>query len=138
MPMGITSENVAARFGVGREEQDAFAAESHARAHRAQREGLFEEEILPVRVRDGRGHLIYLLFFNIYFFRGGRLPFLSIFCFPPYFSLLLFYFIFPRFFFSAFPPPPTVFLFLSFRVFFPSFVPCDFCPGVFSPYFLSP
>ncbi|CAN0021883.1 unnamed protein product [Ascophyllum nodosum] len=53
MPMGITSENVAARFGVGREEQDAFAAESHARAHRAQREGLFEEEILPVRVRDG-------------------------------------------------------------------------------------
>lgn len=30
--------------------QDAFAAESHARAHRAQEEGLFEEEILPVRV----------------------------------------------------------------------------------------
>lgn len=49
-PMGVTSENVAARFGVGRAEQDAFAAESHVRAHRAQEEGLFDEEILPVRV----------------------------------------------------------------------------------------
>lgn len=51
IPMGITSENVAAQFGVSRETQDAFAAESHARAHRAQEEGLFKEEILPVRVR---------------------------------------------------------------------------------------
>lgn len=50
LPMGITSENVAARYGISRAEQDAFAAESHARAHRAQEEGLFEEEILPVRV----------------------------------------------------------------------------------------
>lgn len=49
-PMGLTSENVAARFGVGRAEQDAFAAESHARAHKAQEDGLFDEEILPVRV----------------------------------------------------------------------------------------
>eukprot|EP00903_Cladosiphon_okamuranus_P010416 g9852.t1 len=49
LPMGITSENVAAKFGIGRAEQDAFAAESHARAHRAQEEGLFDDEILPVR-----------------------------------------------------------------------------------------
>lgn len=49
-PMGITSENVAAHFAVGRSEQDAFAAESHSRAHRAQEQGLFDEEILPVRV----------------------------------------------------------------------------------------
>lgn len=51
-PMGITSENVAAHFAVGRLEQDAFAAESHSRAHRAQEEGLFDEEILPVRVSE--------------------------------------------------------------------------------------
>ncbi|CAN0114621.1 unnamed protein product [Scytosiphon promiscuus] len=62
IPMGITSENVASKFGINRAEQvhsaslsvsvrfsDAFAAESHARAHRAQEEGLFEEEIVPVR-----------------------------------------------------------------------------------------
>lgn len=51
IPMGITSENVAAKFGVSREHQDAFSVESHARAHRAQEEGLFEEEILAIRVR---------------------------------------------------------------------------------------
>lgn len=51
IPMGITSENVAAKFGVRREEQDAFSVQSHAKAHRAQENGLFEEEILPVRVR---------------------------------------------------------------------------------------
>ena len=50
LPMGITSENVAEQFGVGRVEQDIFAAESHSRAQRAQEEGLFDEEILPVRV----------------------------------------------------------------------------------------
>lgn len=54
IPMGITSENVAGKFGVSREEQDAFAAESHTRAQRAQEEGLFDEEILPVRVRGSR------------------------------------------------------------------------------------
>ncbi|CAN0557735.1 unnamed protein product [Laminaria digitata] len=52
MPMGITSENVAAQFGVSRGEQDRFAAESHSRAQRAQEEGLFDEEILPVRVSE--------------------------------------------------------------------------------------
>ena len=52
LPMGITSENVAAQFGVSRDQQDAFAAESHARAQRAQEEGLFDEEILPVRVSE--------------------------------------------------------------------------------------
>lgn len=56
IPMGITSENVATHFAVGRVEQDKFAAESHSRAHRAQEEGLFEEEILPVRV-GGFGYI---------------------------------------------------------------------------------
>ncbi|RYO94172.1 hypothetical protein DL762_000682 [Monosporascus cannonballus] len=51
MPMGITSENVAARYGVGRREQDEFAVESHRRAASAQARGLFDEEIVPVRTR---------------------------------------------------------------------------------------
>lgn len=51
MPMGLTSENVAKRYGVSREEQDRFAVESHVRAARAQREGWFEQEIVPVTTR---------------------------------------------------------------------------------------
>ncbi|KAI4142292.1 MAG: hypothetical protein LQ340_007391, partial [Diploschistes diacapsis] len=51
MAMGITSENVAERYGVGRGEQDAFAAESHRKAARARREGLFDAEIVPVTTR---------------------------------------------------------------------------------------
>ncbi|KAI2466289.1 thiolase [Annulohypoxylon bovei var. microspora] len=51
MPMGLTSENVASRYGVGRAEQDAFAVESHRRAVRAQNEGFFDAEIVPVRTR---------------------------------------------------------------------------------------
>lgn len=50
MPMGLTSENVAKRYGVGRAEQDAFAVQSHQRASRAQREGWFDGEIVPVSV----------------------------------------------------------------------------------------
>ncbi|KAI1208668.1 thiolase [Annulohypoxylon truncatum] len=51
MPMGLTSENVAQRYGVGRREQDEFAVESHRRAARAQSEGFFDAEIVPVRTR---------------------------------------------------------------------------------------
>ncbi|XP_072315910.1 3-ketoacyl-CoA thiolase A, peroxisomal-like isoform X1 [Eucyclogobius newberryi] len=58
MPMGITSENVAEKFGISREKQDAFALISHQRAARAQSLGLFKEEIVPVQtqVLDGSGH----------------------------------------------------------------------------------
>ena len=48
MPMGMTSENVAARYAITRADQDAFAAQSHQRAARAQRDGLFDAEIVPV------------------------------------------------------------------------------------------
>jgi acetyl-CoA acyltransferase len=48
--MGITAENVARMYGVGREEQDAFAQESHVRAAAAIREGRFRDEILPLTV----------------------------------------------------------------------------------------
>ncbi|RVE76787.1 hypothetical protein OJAV_G00012100 [Oryzias javanicus] len=57
VPMGITSENVAERFGVSRQQQDAFALRSQQKAARAQSLGLFEREITPVhtRVVDGAG-----------------------------------------------------------------------------------
>ena len=51
LPMGITSENVASRYGIGRAEQDAFAAESHRKAARARRGGLFDKEIVEVKTQ---------------------------------------------------------------------------------------
>ncbi len=48
--MGLTAENVATRFGVTREQQDALAAESHRRALAAIDNGTFAEEIVPVEV----------------------------------------------------------------------------------------
>ncbi|KAJ4378086.1 hypothetical protein N0V83_000917 [Neocucurbitaria cava] len=51
MSMGITSENVAERYGVNRADQDAFAAESQRRAAAAQAAGRFDEEIVPVTTR---------------------------------------------------------------------------------------
>ncbi|XP_037621739.1 3-ketoacyl-CoA thiolase, peroxisomal [Sebastes umbrosus] len=51
IPMGITSENVAERFGVSREKQDAFALSSHQKALRAQNTGVFAQEIVPVTTR---------------------------------------------------------------------------------------
>ncbi|KAM6452967.1 3-ketoacyl-CoA thiolase, peroxisomal isoform 2-T2 [Liasis olivaceus] len=48
IPMGITSENVAERFGVSREKQDAFAFASQQRAVQAQKLGWFKNEIVPV------------------------------------------------------------------------------------------
>jgi acetyl-CoA acyltransferase len=50
--MGLTAENVASRFNVSREDQDAFAYESHQKAVRALNEGVFEEQILPLKVID--------------------------------------------------------------------------------------
>lgn len=50
--MGITAENVAERYGVSREHQDAFSLRSHQRAIHALDEGLFEEEIVAVEVRE--------------------------------------------------------------------------------------
>lgn len=51
VPMGITSENVAKEYNVSREDQDRFAAESYRRAEAAQKSGLFDEEIVPVKVK---------------------------------------------------------------------------------------
>ena len=51
MSMGLTAENVAERYGVSRADQDAFAARSHRNAAKAQKEGLFDKEIVPVTTR---------------------------------------------------------------------------------------
>jgi acetyl-CoA acyltransferase 1 len=46
LPMGMTSENVAKRFGISRADQDTFAVESHKKAAKAQAKGDFEKEIV--------------------------------------------------------------------------------------------
>lgn len=51
VPMGITSENVAKEFNVTRVDQDRFAAESYRRAEAAQKAGLFNEEIVPLKAK---------------------------------------------------------------------------------------
>ncbi len=56
-PMGITAENVATRFNVSREDQDAFAAESHRKAAAAQAAGRFDDEIAPVKAVRYAGHV---------------------------------------------------------------------------------
>ncbi|QSO54284.1 acetyl-CoA C-acetyltransferase [Alicyclobacillus curvatus] len=52
MSMGHTAEQVAQRFGVSREDQDAFALRSHQRAAKAIREGKFAGEIVPVTIKE--------------------------------------------------------------------------------------
>jgi len=51
MSMGLTAENVAERYSVSRGDQDAFAAESHAKAAKAQKEGLYDSEIVVTRTK---------------------------------------------------------------------------------------
>jgi acetyl-CoA acyltransferase len=51
--LGETAENVAERYGVGRDRQDEFALRSHHQAGRARNQGRFAGEIIPVRAGDG-------------------------------------------------------------------------------------
>ena len=53
--MGMTAEEVAKRYNVSRTDQDAFAAESQARAERAVNSGVFDTEIVPVEVPQRKG-----------------------------------------------------------------------------------
>ena len=53
--MGVTAENLADSHSISRVEQDEFSVESHQRATRAQEEGLFDEEIVPVELRSKKG-----------------------------------------------------------------------------------
>jgi acetyl-CoA C-acetyltransferase len=55
LTMGLTAENLAEKFGISREEQDAFALQSHERAFAAMESGKFAEEIVPVEVPQKKG-----------------------------------------------------------------------------------
>ena len=54
---GVTAENVAEKYNVTREEQDAFALRSHQRACAAIEAGKFKDEILPVELKDRKGNI---------------------------------------------------------------------------------
>jgi acetyl-CoA acetyltransferase family protein len=55
VPQGISAEMIAEKWGITREENDAFSVESHLRAARATEEGRFEREIVPVPVTTDDG-----------------------------------------------------------------------------------
>lgn len=56
--MGITAENVAKEFKLSRDEQDAFAANSQAKAEAAQKDGKFKDEIVPVTVKTRKDETV--------------------------------------------------------------------------------
>jgi acetyl-CoA C-acetyltransferase len=56
--MGVTAENIAATYGIGREEQDKLGLESHTRARKAITDGLFKEEIAPISIPQRKGEPI--------------------------------------------------------------------------------
>ncbi len=57
--MGMTAENIAARYGISREEQDTLGAMSHSRARKAIEAGLFEAEILPIVTKTRKGDVVF-------------------------------------------------------------------------------
>jgi acetyl-CoA C-acetyltransferase len=59
--MGVTAENIAAKWGITREEQDAIAVESHNRAQRATEAGYFTSQIMPVVLKSKKGDIAYAL-----------------------------------------------------------------------------
>ena len=56
--MGNTAENVAEKWQITREQQDAFAAGSQAKAEKAQKEGRFKDEIVPVTISTRKGDVV--------------------------------------------------------------------------------
>lgn len=56
--MGVTAENIAQRYQIGREAQDRFAAESQNKAERARAEGRFDAEIVPVTIKGRKGDMV--------------------------------------------------------------------------------
>lgn len=57
--MGVTAENVAARYGIDREAQDALAAESQRRAASAIAEGRFKDQIVPIEIPSRKGTVVF-------------------------------------------------------------------------------
>jgi len=57
--MGVTAENIAAKWGISREDQDRLAVESHNRAQRATEEGRFKGQIVSVMLKSRKGEVAY-------------------------------------------------------------------------------
>jgi acetyl-CoA C-acetyltransferase len=57
--MGVTAENIAAKWGITREDQDKLAVESHNRAERATQSGVFKSQIMPVMLKSKKGDVAY-------------------------------------------------------------------------------
>ena len=57
--MGVTAENIAARYGIGREAQDAFAMESHRRAANAHAKGYFTSQVVAIELKSKKGPVQY-------------------------------------------------------------------------------
>ena len=57
--MGVTAENIAAKWGITREDQDRLAVESHNRAQKATEAGLFKDQIVPVMLKSKKGEVAY-------------------------------------------------------------------------------
>ena len=57
--MGVTAENIAAKWGISREDQDRLAVESHQRAERATAAGYFKEQIVPVTLKSRKGDTLF-------------------------------------------------------------------------------
>ena len=57
--MGVTAENVATKCGITREQQDAFAVESHKRAAAATAAGRFKDQILPIELKSKKGPIVF-------------------------------------------------------------------------------
>lgn len=59
MLMGVTAENVAARYGIDRQTQDALAVESHRRASHAIRNGRFKDQIIGIEIKTRSGRAVF-------------------------------------------------------------------------------
>ncbi|EDW92815.1 acetyl-CoA acetyltransferase [Drosophila yakuba] len=57
--MGITAENLADKYQISREAQDAYAVQSQNRAEEAQNKGYFDKEIVPVEIKDRKGTITF-------------------------------------------------------------------------------
>jgi acetyl-CoA C-acetyltransferase len=57
--MGVTAENVAKKFDISRQEQDAFALASQNKAEAAQKAGKFKDEILPIEIPQKKGSIVF-------------------------------------------------------------------------------
>ncbi len=69
--MGVTAENIAAKWGITREDQDRLAVESHQRAERATAAGYFKDQIVPVTLKSRKGDTLFTVDEH---FRAGVKP----------------------------------------------------------------